>query len=150
MSNGKLKGVKRWPLEFYRPIGTTDSEHAFCWMLDEIRRRHPEPPRNERTLLRLVGRLAERLHRAGSFNMMLCDSRYLYCYCSTHLAWLTRRAPFGEASLIDRELTVDFARETTPRDVVTVIATRPLTHGETWEIMAPGQMAVFRQGLPVA
>ena len=31
--NGRLKGVKRLPLEFYRPIGTTDSEHAFCWLL---------------------------------------------------------------------------------------------------------------------
>jgi len=24
--NGKLKGIKRWPLIYYKPIGTTDSE----------------------------------------------------------------------------------------------------------------------------
>lgn len=27
--NGQLKGVKKWPLEDYLPVGTTDSEHAW-------------------------------------------------------------------------------------------------------------------------
>lgn len=75
--------------------------------------------------------------------MMLCDSRALYCYRSTELSWLTRRAPF-----IDTELMVDFARETTPRDIVTVIATKPLTHDETWRAMARSSLNVFRDGLP--
>ena len=147
--NGKLKGVKDWPLTFYEPIGTTDSEHAFCWMMDRIRARHPEPPKRPGTLRRLIGALAAELNDAGSFNMLLCDSRYLYCYCSTNLTWLTRRAPFGEARLIDIELTVDFAKETTPRDIVTVIATKPLTDHEPWTTMAPGSLTVFRDGLPV-
>ncbi len=147
--NGHLKAVKDWPLGFYKPIGTTDSEHAFCWMLDQIRRRHPTPPKRERTLRRLIRALAERLSAMGTFNMMLCDARYLYCYCSTDLTWLTRRAPFGKASLIDTELTVDFAKKTTPHDIVTVITTRPLTHHEPWQGMTRGSMTVFRGGLPV-
>ena len=148
--NGRLKGVKSWPLGFYRPIGTTDSEHAFCWMLDQIRRRFPRPPRSTKTLRNLVRALADQLSDCGTFNMMLSDSRSLYCYCSTDLHWLTRRAPFGEASLIDTELTVDFAKETTPRDIVTVIATRPLTHHEPWQAMARGALVVFHDGLPIA
>ena len=51
--------------------------------------------------------------------------------------------------LIDTELTVDFAKETTPRDIVTVIATRPLTHHEPWQVMERGSIVVFRDGLPV-
>lgn len=145
--NGRLKGIKKWPLEFYHPIGTTDSEHAFCWIMDQIRKRYPKPPRSEAQLRRLIGELAEEVGRLGVFNMLLCDSEHLYCYCSTHLSWLTRRAPFGEASLIDTELTVDFAKETTPKDIVTVIATHPLTHQESWEVMEPGSMIVFRDGL---
>ncbi len=148
--NGRLKGVKRWPLGFYRPIGTTDSEHAFCWMLDRIRDRFPEPPRSAPTLWRLIRELADRLHDTGSFNMLLCDGRHLYCYCSTKLTWLTRKAPFGEASLIDTEMTVDFARETTPKDIVTVIATQALTHDEPWTAMQPGSLTVFRDGLVAA
>ena len=66
------------------------------------------------------------------------------------LTWLTRRAPFGAASLIDTDMTVDFAKETTPKDVVTVIATQPLTHHEPWETMAKGSLLVFRDGLPAA
>ena len=148
--NGRLKGVKDLPLTFYRPIGTTDSEHAFCWMLDQIRMRYPKPPQRDATLRHLVRGLAEQLDDRGSFNMLLCDSRYLYCYCSTQLTWLTRRAPFGEAALIDTELTVDFAKETTPRDIVTVITTKPLTHHEPWQVMKRGSMVVFRDGLALS
>lgn len=147
--NGRLKGIKTRPLRFYAPIGSTDSEHAFCWMLDRIRERYPKPPRRAAGLRRLVDALAEELGACGTFNMILCDSRYLYCHCSTALTWLTRRAPFGEATLIDTELTVDFAKETTPRDVVTVIATRPLTENEPWRVMSRGSMVVFCDGLPV-
>ena len=148
--NGRLRGVKKLPLEFYRPIGTTDSEHAFCWMLDRIRSRFPDPPRAPGPVRRYIASLADELATLGTFNMLLCDADTLYCYCSTHLAWLTRRAPFGEASLIDRELTVDFARETTRNDIVTVIATHPLTHHEPWQRMGAGEMVQFRDGLVLA
>src|SRR5579883_136254 len=47
--NGQLRGVKRRPLALHRPIGTTDSEHAFCWMLERLRARWPRPP-GERAL----------------------------------------------------------------------------------------------------
>ncbi len=148
--NGRLKGVKDWPLRFYKPIGTTDSEHAFCWILDQIRRRYPTPPKRDMAVSRLVRELSAKLNACGTFNMMLCDSRYLYCHCSTDLSWLTRRAPFGEAHLVDTELTVNFAKETTPRDIVTVIATRPLTDHEPWQVMERGSLVLFRDGLPVA
>ena len=69
--------------------------------------------------------------------------------CSTDLNWLTRRAPFGPASLIDTELTVDFAEETTPKDIVTVIATKPLTHHEVWTSMERDSLTVCRDVLPV-
>lgn len=34
--------------------------------------------------------------------------------------WITRRAPFGEAQLIDAEMSEDFSHETAPHDVITV------------------------------
>jgi glutamine amidotransferase len=148
--NGRLKGIKRWPLSFYKPIGTTDSEHAFCWILDQLRARYPRAPGRAPTLWRAIARLAHKLDAQGVFNMLMSDSRCLYTYCSTDLAWLTRRAPFGEARLIDTDLTVDFSEETTPRDVVTVVATRPLTDNETWNVVERGTLIVFRDGGPVA
>ncbi|MFO1349214.1 MAG: class II glutamine amidotransferase [Gammaproteobacteria bacterium] len=145
--NGQLKGAKRLTLKHYQPVGTTDSEHAFCWLLDQIRERYPEPPRHPQTLWRTIAMLAATLARHGVFNCLLSDARYLYAHCGTRLAWITRRAPFGEARLSDLDLTVDFAKETTPNDIVTVIATRPLTANEQWTIMQPGSLTVFEAGL---
>jgi len=145
--NGTLKGVRRRSLDFYRPIGTTDSEHAFCWLMNALRSRFARPPRPT-TFWRQVYSLARELDTLGSFNFLLSDGRYLGAYCSTHLSWLTRCAPFGAAELIDDELRVDFATVTQPTDVVTVVATRPLTRNEIWTTMAPGSMTVFADGRP--
>ncbi len=146
--NGQLKGIKRWPLDYYKPVGTTDSEHAFCWMLDQLRARWPKPPAYP-ALCRMIRDMSARLNGLGVFNLLLSDGRSLFAHCSTNLAWLTRRHPFGNATLIDADLTVDFAQETTANDIVTVIATRPLTRNETWTVMEPGTMTVFREGLVV-
>lgn len=147
--NGQLRGIKQYPLRYYRPIGTTDSEYAFCLILDRIRRRFPQAPRSSRQLRQYIGKLAAELGKLGIFNFLLSDSRDLFAYCSTSLCWITRRAPFGPARLIDEDMTVDFKEETTPNDIVTVIATRPLTNNEDWNIMQPGELTVFRQGLLV-
>ena len=45
---------------------------------------------------------------------------------------------------------IDFQRETTPNDVVTLITTRPLTGNENWIKMAPGEFNLFRLGERVA
>ncbi|MCY1184769.1 putative glutamine amidotransferase YafJ [compost metagenome] len=82
----------------------------------------------------------------GVFNCLLSDGDWLFSFCSTKLAHITRRAPFGPASLKDADLTVDFQAETTPNDVVTVIATEPLTDNETWNIYQPGEWILWRRG----
>jgi predicted glutamine amidotransferase len=143
--NGQVKGIKRRPLSFYRPIGTTDSEHAFCWILDGLRRRWKEPPRHS-ALVREIAALCHELDGQGVFNALLSDGRTLFAYCSTRLVTITRRAPFGPATLIDDELTVNFAEETTPEDVVTVIATRALTRNETWTPLPRHALTVLRDG----
>ncbi len=67
-------------------------------------------------------------------------------YCASHLYWITRRAPFGKATLLDQDVEIDFQKQTTPNDVVTVIATQPLTGNETWQRVAPGEWVLFRLG----
>lgn len=144
--NGHLSNSRSLPLDFYRPVGTTDSERAFCWLLGEMRRRFPASPGRPQVVWNTVKRLCDRLGAMGVFNVLLSDSRHLYAFCSTRLARITRRAPFGRAHLKDVEMTVDFQAETTPNDVVTVVATEPLTRDEAWRLMAPGELCVFRGG----
>jgi len=71
--------------------------------------------------------------------MLLSDGRYVMAFCSTNLFWITRRVPFGVAKLLDQDVEIDFQTETTPNDVVTVIATQPLTGNETWQKIMPGE-----------
>ncbi|MDX1266515.1 MAG: class II glutamine amidotransferase, partial [Oceanisphaera sp.] len=78
------------------------------------------------------------------------DGEYLMTYCSNNLHWITRRAPFGPARLIDEEVEIDFQKETTPNDIVTVIATQPLTNNEQWHKMQAGEFNLFLLGERVA
>jgi len=144
--NGQLRGIKRRVLDYHRPIGTTDSEHAFCWMLDRLRRRWPEPPK-QKELDQEIGAICQDLGKLGVFNLLLSDSRTLYCHCSTKLAWLTRKAPFGQATLLDQDMRVDFSAETSPSDIVSIVATRPLTKDEVWHPMTRGELLVLRDGI---
>src|SRR5690606_31290344 len=91
----------------------------------------------------------DRLRERGVFNMLFSDSEHLFVYCSTKLSWITRRSPFGKATLHDEDITVDFEQVTTPNDVVTVIATEPLTRNETWHSMQSGELLVFKDGAVV-
>ena len=82
----------------------------------------------------------------GVFNMLLTDGIYVLAYCSNNLHWITRRAPFGKATLIDSDWVIDFKQETTDNDVVTVVATQPLTQDEQWHKMAVGEYVLFKYG----
>ena len=144
--NGQLHGVKKKKLDYYKPIGSTDSEFALCYILNHLRSAFPDYPRSKPALFRTIHALCEELRQLGVFNILFSDSRYLYCYCTTKLCWITRRSPFGVARLHDRELAVNFRDETTPHDIVTVIATAPLTDNEYWQPMQPGELLVFRHG----
>lgn len=146
--NGQLdKRIFDLPLVFYKPVGSTDSEYAFCWLLDQIRLAFPERPDDFDELTKFIHQRCEQLRELGVFNMLLSESQYLFTYCTTKLSWLTRKAPFGEASLKDEDLTVDFCKETTDKDVVTVIATEPLTDNEAWITLKTGELVVFKGGI---
>ncbi|GBU18370.1 MULTISPECIES: class II glutamine amidotransferase [Methylobacterium] len=143
--NGQLRGVKKLPLGGFRPVGSTDSEHAFCWMLGRLQARWRDAPKAE-GLERAVAELCAELHGLGVFNMLMTDSRTLYAHCGKRLCYITRRAPFGIATLIDEDWRVDFAQETTERDVVSVVATQALTRDETWTEIPRGRMICLRDG----
>ena len=103
-------------------------------------------PSDSQLLFDFVRRLGDQLKALGVFNLLLSNGDYVIAYCSNNLSWITRRAPFGKATLIDTDVVIDFHQETTPNDIVTVIATRPLTNNECWHVMAPGQCVMFHLG----
>ncbi len=143
--NGDLKGFAPRLHGAFRPVGDSDSELAFCWLMQELAKAHAGMP----TIDELSCTLRELLPvpaAHGSFNLLLSNGQALWAHGSTKLYSLQRRHPFGAATLADEDLSVDFAALTTPRDRVAIVATEPLTSGESWVAFAAGELRVFSGG----
>ncbi len=144
--NGTVKGARKLRLGRFAPIGSTDSEHAYCHLLETLRASFDGYPRKVSDLWEVIADAGRRIGAAGSFNFLLGDGRHLYARCATKLCYIVRRAPFGHARLADEDVTVDFSAVTTPADRVAVVSTVPLTANETWTRGEPGSMWVFDRG----
>jgi len=104
--NGQLDKFSDLPLGCYRPVGTTDSEHVFCWLLGQVRDTYPQDPGTE--LSDFIHDRCLFLNERGVFNMLMSDSKSLFAYCASKMCWITRKAPFGVATLKDDDWTIDF------------------------------------------
>jgi glutamine amidotransferase len=143
--NGDLKDFHPRLHGAFRPVGSTDSERAFCWLMQELAKAHAAVP-DVGELSRTLRELLPVLHARGTFNLLLSNGQALWAHGSTKLYWLQRRHPFGRARLADEDLSVDFGALTTPQDRVAVVATEPLTADEAWQPFAPGELQVFVDG----
>ena len=146
--NGDLKGFAPKLHAGFRPVGNTDSEQAFCWLLQELAKNHATVP-DVAALTDTLRELVPQLSRHGTFNFMLSNGDALWAHCSTKLHYLQRRHPFGVARLQDEDLSLNFAQLTDPQDRVVVIATEPLTLDEPWVPFQPGELRAFVGGEPV-
>ena len=149
--------VRRAELSFFAPtadgshapVGDTDSERAFCHVLQSLRSRFPNgmPPRDD--LFAALVELAGQISRHGELNFLLSSGDCLFAHCGSKLCYVVRQAPFAVAHLKDQDVSVDFSEVTNPDDRVAVIATLPLTDNEEWIIMNPATLMLFHDGLPV-
>jgi predicted glutamine amidotransferase len=134
----------------YQPVGNTDSERAFCYILQELRRRFDDALPTLAQVSAAISELATEIATHGTFNMMLSDGSALFAHCSTDLHYIVRQYPFAEAVLCDEDMKVDFSKVTTPNDRVAIIVTAPLTTNETWTQFKRGELKVFIDGQPLA
>jgi predicted glutamine amidotransferase len=143
--NGDLKNFNPRLHGSFRPVGDTDSELAFCWLMQELAKSHhsvPSVPELSLTLRELVPQIASH----GTFNFLLSNGQALWAHASTHLFHLVRQYPFGEAHLKDEDLRVDLAALNGPEDRICIVVTEPLTTNEAWTAFAPGELKVFLDG----
>jgi len=146
--NGDLKNFNPRLHAAFRPVGETDSERAFCWLMQELAKAHASvPPIHELTAT--LKELAPIVAAHGTFNFTLSNGQALWAHCSSHLHHLVRQHPFTQASLQDEDVTVDFAQLTSAHDRVAVVVTEPLTRNEAWVAFAPGELRVFVDGAPL-
>ncbi|MBS0308548.1 MAG: class II glutamine amidotransferase [Proteobacteria bacterium] len=146
--NGDLKDFAPVLDGAYHPVGTTDSERAFCYLLQELKRRFGDTPPPLPALSAALRALSTQIAAHGPFNLMLSDGSALFVHCSTNLHYIVRQYPFTQAKLSDDDVSVDFSEVTTPRDRVAIIVTEPLTNNETWTAFQSGEFKVFIEGAP--
>ena len=147
--NGTLADFSPKLEGFFRPVGTTDSERAFCYMLEALRRDSPEAQPPLERCFTVLSDITRELAARGRFNYLLSNGEYLIAHCADKLCYILRHAPFAQAHLIDDDVTVDFSALTTPDDKVALIATTPLTDNETWTEMHAVELVAFQGGAPV-
>ncbi|WP_233858681.1 class II glutamine amidotransferase [Paraburkholderia sp. HD33-4] len=147
--NGDLEAFGELEPGLFAPVGSTDSEAAFCLIMNRLYAHfatHPNADPNDiDTVFDVIEQTTRTMTARGIFNFVLSNGKAQFAYCSTRLSYVIRHWPFSSARLVDGDLSVDFAERGTPADRTAVIATTPLTD-EVWTICRPGDLLMFRGG----
>jgi len=143
--NGDLKEFHPSLEGHYQPVGSTDSEQAFCLILEQLKQRFTSKPSTEEITTELQV-ISDKIAKYGIFNFLLSNGKCMFAHCTTKLSYLIRQHPFSTAQLKDREIELDFSEVTNPGDRVAVIATEPLTTNESWSEFPKGKVLIFQEG----
>lgn len=133
--NGKLPGLAedpRFTLERFRPIGDTDSEHAFCFLLDRVARSDEGRLFDASELAALLQEPVAALSMLGEFNFLMSDGVHLVAFANTKL-----------------HLVIRICVERSCQQQVVLLATTPLT-GEAWRPLERDRIHIFAEGREVA
>jgi transglutaminase-like putative cysteine protease/predicted glutamine amidotransferase len=131
----------------FEPVGHTDSEHAFCWLMGQVR------AAGARSLSDVgwdkVHGWLKRLNDLGTFNAIWSDGLNVVAYHDRNgfnaLHCLRRVPPPSSVKLESDLLELDASHAIDENRTFTIIATRPLSN-EQWSRLAPGEMRVVSHG----
>jgi glutamine amidotransferase len=147
--NGDLKGFNPPLHGSFHPVGNTDSELAFCWLLQQLSKSHASVPSVDELTLTLR-ELVPQIAKHGTFNFLLSNGQAMWAHASTKLHYLVRQYPFADVQLKDDDVHVDLAQLNGPEDRLAIVVTEPLTTNETWTAFEPGEFKVFVDGAPIS
>jgi glutamine amidotransferase len=90
--NGNLVDYRPKLHAGFHPVGDTDSERAFCWLMQELAKNHARMP-SIPDLTQTLAELAPQIARHGTFNFLLSQGEALWAHCTTRLHYVLRRHP---------------------------------------------------------
>ena len=159
--NGDLRGLPGLEpnaLEVFTPVGETDSELAFCLLLESLAPlwlRNGEPPLPAERMA-VVRAFADDMRGRGEANFLYSDGELLFAHAHRRRPfdgvnnqpglWRLDRAPAQTAGKI-AEHGVRIAAPTQAQPI-TLVASVPLTD-DAWTPLAEAEIAVFRAGQAV-
>jgi len=155
--NGTLNDVSRLELGRFTPVGETDSERAFCALMETIAAE--EISHWDRSSYRIMeSRLNEINDGSNTLNCLFSDGTRLFCYSDENryndgLRFTEWSHPFTTMPLVqgDTHLGVLDVQSTNtesatgPSTSGYVIVTKALSEGD-WTDFSPGQLMVFEGG----
>lgn len=148
--NGEVLGIfqdRRFEPKHYFPMGDTDSERAFCVLMDRLREAvTPATVMDFKTKLSIIEKWALEVANFGIFNFLFSDTRYLYAHRSTHLFYVSRECASQTECLKSGELTIRLAQGSNGSQRVAAVATEPLTGNEEWQPLPEGKVVTFLCG----
>ncbi len=131
----------------FEPLGTTDSERIFCWLLTRM---HAVGARNLRELgYDRLRRWLSDLNVDGTLNILLSDGEDIIAYQDAsgfrplHTQRLT--PPHASTELSNAVMRLDYSGPLDAHRTLLLIATTPLGGGD-WRPLEPGQLIVARRG----
>lgn len=158
--NGHLPGIgqdARFALGHFHPVGTTDSEQAFCALMDRLQALWqsgtPPPPLEAR--LNVVTAFAAELRELGPANFLYADGEVLFAHGHRRIQGSGRIEPPG-LFLLEREchdegepLREQGIRIGCGYQQVVLLASVPLS-SESWRPLAEGETVAISAGQLVA
>ena len=138
--NGDLDMARlraRMPLRRFHPVGDTDSEYAFCALLDRMR--VPSPLHRR---LAVVAQFAAALRDLGPANFIYADGDALFIHAH-------RRSQGGGRPPAPPGLHV-LRRSCAPDQHVVLAASVPLTPEQGWRALREGELLAIQSGAIVA
>ena len=134
----------------FEPVGRTDSEHAFCWLMRNVREAHARRLADVgwSTLLGWF----RKLDSLGTSNFMFTDGVDLVVYSDSEgyngLQWARLTPPHATTRLETHDIEIDLQDAEDRSRTLVVVATQPMSVG-TWTPIGASQMLVLRRGAVV-
>ncbi len=129
----------------FEPVGHTDSEHAFCWLLTQIRNLRAR--RLADVGWPTLHGLLQKIDEAGAANLLIADGQDVVAYRDLEafntLHYLRRVPPHGDVLHRNEHIELRLNHAFDETRSMFMISTTPLSD-EHWTAMEPGQMLVAR------
>ncbi len=132
--------------EFFKPKGDSDSEAAFCFILEELRKLGRK--NNIKEFASNIEKSAAELSKQGGLNFLLSHGNSLFAYYSGYksLYYAILRPPFkknifGENNQIKFEIETKNIEES-----IALIASEQIIKYEHWKELEVGKVYIFQNG----
>lgn len=161
--NGDLPGMEERPdspLTHFKPVGNTDSEQAFCFLMEKMKMIWDQKTSPDLTLRhQVIEKFASQIRNHGIANFIYSDSEYIFVHSHKRISLNDSKTILPGMYILCRSCAKNKAQrgitglglELDKLDSKKVIlaASVPLSN-EKWQALEEGEIIVFKNGYVVA